>query len=270
MPIISNGKAATASRRSLLATVGLATIGSLSGCLDAVTGESRVTETTSATYAIDHADALSLLATNGSIVVEGGHRDEVELTVKQSAPTKSDLEAVSTSVRLVGGTLRIITTTDETTDSTGAADLRVRIPTSFPVSRVDAPNGAVTVRNVAARDVLGARTSIGDITVTNLDGTFTGLTGGGPVTIDDTNGSVEVTSSTGDVDVRHASGTVTVESGDGDVSVVETATDVDLETAFGDIAVESIGGDAILATDGGEVSASGVDGRIVRRPASTY
>ncbi len=273
------------SRRSVLGGVALATAGGVSGCLAGLGGRSPdATETTTATYVTDHADALALTTTRGDVIVRGTRTDQVELTVRAAATDGDELDDVTTDVSLVGGTLRITADTGgasatDLADST-RADLELTVPRSLPLTAVKAPRGDVDIRGVrsvadidasgggvvvdAVDGAVGVDASSGRVTLTDVSGPVTVESATGDVTVRDATGPVEATTSSGAVTVTDAADTVTVVTTTGDVDVATVAGRVEVDTAVGDIRVRSIRGDAVLTTTTGDIKASGVDGEVLR------
>ncbi|SEQ55474.1 DUF4097 family beta strand repeat-containing protein [Natrinema salaciae] len=236
------------SRRRLLTGGSLGVLASLAGCLATGRGE---TETVTETYETDGVGAVSLSTESGSITVEGGQGDAVEVRGHKAAPTEDTLESVTIETSRDGDRLVVEGRQgDEPPFLFGPdpkLDLEVTIPAGVRLARAATTNGDIDVREVTGE--LAAETTNGDIDVRGVDG---GLVA------ESTNGSIRATGVSGDVHAETTNGSIDVTLADGD-----SDGDLFAESTNGDVTVlapDSLDAIVSAATTNGDVSVEGIDG----------
>ena len=104
------------------------------------------------------------------------------------------------------------------------------------------------------------RTSGGDITVGQLQGTARGRTSGGDIRVTDIHGPVDMQTSGGDVHVEQVDGQTRLSTSGGDVEVARLNGDLDAKTSGGYIHLDDIVGKVLARTSSGNVIARNVRG----------
>ncbi|PCR89671.1 DUF4097 family beta strand repeat-containing protein [Natrinema ejinorense] len=213
------------SRRRVLAGGGLGLLASLAGCLATGRGE---TETVTETYETADLDAVSFSAENGSVTVEGGRGDEIEVRGHKAAPTEDSLESLTLETSREGGRLDIeARQTDDTPFLFGPDpkfDLEATVPEGVRVASAATTNGEIAVREVTGE--LVAESTNGSVQVAGVNGN---------VRAETTNGDIEITvesDSDGDLFAQSTNGEVTVAipaSIDATISASTTNGNVSLE-----------------------------------------
>ncbi|MDS0474278.1 DUF4097 family beta strand repeat-containing protein [Natrinema sp. 1APR25-10V2] len=233
------------SRRRLLAGGSLGVLGSLAGCL--ATGRSA-TETVTETYGTDGVDALSLIAENGSVTVEGNQGEEIEVRGHKAAPTEDALESLTLETGRSDGHLTVETNRDETPFLIGPdakMDLEATVPAGVRLARAETTNGDVEVSDVTGE--LVADTTNGRIDVEGVDGALVA---------DSTNGTVHAAGVNGDVRAETTNGSI-------DVTLAADGGDLTADTTNGEVTVRapsSLDASVSVSTTNGEVSIEGFDG----------
>ncbi len=134
---------------------------------------------------------------------------------------------------------------------TQRAKLLLRIPARMTV-RIDPPSGRLTIENVAAVDLGGAR---GTTLIQRIAGKVTATQNGGELTITDA-GSVRLTTRGTDVRLDAIKGETTLNVRAGDLKVGSTAGPIDVESNGTDVVLEN------LATTRGTVRVNATNGTV--------
>lgn len=104
------------------------------------------------------------------------------------------------------------------------------------------------------------RTSGGDMTIGQLQGTAHAKTSGGDIRVTDIRGPVDVQTSGGDIHVEQVDGQTRVSTSGGDVEIARVNGDLDAKTSGGYIHLDDIVGKVLARTSSGNVIARGVRG----------
>ncbi|AGB32845.1 hypothetical protein Natpe_3052 [Natrinema pellirubrum DSM 15624] len=233
------------SRRRLLAGGSLGVLGSLAGCL--ATGRSA-TETVTETYGIDGVDALSLIAENGTVTVEGNQGEEIEVQGHKAAPTEDTLESLTLESKRSDDRLTVETASEDVPFLIGPdpkLDLEATVPAEVGVIRGETTNGDVTVRDATGEVV--AETTNGDIDIEGVDGDLTSENTNGSITVSEVSGDVRAETTNGDIDV-------TLAADGGDLTAETTNDSITVRTP------PSIDATVTASATNGEVSFEGFDG----------
>ncbi|WP_226481476.1 DUF4097 family beta strand repeat-containing protein [Natrinema amylolyticum] len=192
------------SRRRVLAGCGLGVLASLAGCLATGRGE---TETVTETYGTDDYSAISLSGENGSVTVEGGQGDAIEVRGRKAAPTEDTLESLTVEASSDDGLLEIDAQQEDVPFLFGPdpkLDLEATVPDGVRVARAATTNGDIDVRDVTGE--LEADTTNGQIDVQGVDGGFVAESTNGAVQAAGVSGDVRAETTNGDIEVTAAGG----------------------------------------------------------------
>lgn len=107
---------------------------------------------------------------------------------------------------------------------------------------------------------LDASTSGGDFILKDLSGDNKIKTSGGDVSVYDCDGSLNAETSGGDVVLKRVKGVVSAVTSGGDMNCVDCGEKISLRTSGGDIEIARIEGDIDAKTSGGEVNAVDING----------
>lgn len=234
------------SRRRLLTGGCLGVLASLAGCLATGRGE---TDTVTETYEPADLDAISLSAENGSVTVEGGGDETVEVRGHKAAPTDDSLESLTVDANRTDGHLAVETRTEDVPFLFGPdpkLDLEATVPDAVRVARATTTNGDVEVRDVTGE--LEADTTNGTIDVEGVDGGLIAESTNGSVRAADVDGDVHAGTTNGSIDVTLAAdsdGDLFAESTNGEITVVAPPSldaTVRAGTTNGDVSVEGFDG----------------------------
>lgn len=258
----------TTTRRRLLAGCGTALLTALAGCSAATPFVGKRIETD---RTIDRQDAETLVVENdaGDVTVRGTDRDDLRVeVVKQSSGADVDLSKLELAVTRDGGRLQLEpnwTGNDSTLTGRPSMTLRIDVPTSLAVSKLQTEAGSIDARDLTGD--LTASVETGDVTVRRVDGSVTADTETGSISIRAVETVGDLSVSTGDVtaSVPAIDGDTEFSTETGDVEATLTG-DVDAEieasVSTGDVTTENLdlsnvdrGDDGLSATlgDGGPV-----------------
>jgi len=104
------------------------------------------------------------------------------------------------------------------------------------------------------------RTSGGDMTVGQLQGTARGRTSGGDIRVTDIRGPVDMQTSGGDIRLEQIDGQTRISTSGGDIEIARLNGDLDAKTSGGYIHLDDIVGKVLARTSSGNVIARGVRG----------
>jgi hypothetical protein len=104
------------------------------------------------------------------------------------------------------------------------------------------------------------RTSGGDMTVGQLQGTARGSTSGGDIRVTDIHGPVDMQTSGGDIRLEQIDGQTRISTSGGDIEIARLNGDLDAKTSGGYIHLDDIVGKVLARTSSGNVIARGVRG----------
>ena len=111
---------------------------------------------------------------------------------------------------------------------------------------------------VPADMIVNAKTSSGDIAVSDLSGGVGLSAASGDVLAERIGGDVEVSVSSGDIEIRDASAGAKINSASGDIKAEDVSGSVEVRTSTGDVDMDGIGGDLIIATSASDITVEGV------------
>jgi hypothetical protein len=100
-----------------------------------------------------------------------------------------------------------------------------------------------------------AKTSGGDIEVSNLTGAVVARTSGGDIEVGHIDGSVDLNTSGGDIEVVHATGRVKAHTSGGNVRIDEATGPVHASTSGGNVRIGRVVGELRATTSGGDIYA---------------
>lgn len=229
-------------RREYIAGVGFGVAGSLTGCVDDLTG-APVTEEFSTDHAVDEETTVTITNRNGPVTVQEASDDRLTVSGTKRASSQEALDSVD--IDIVEGEQFVITVRFGTGSdfSNRNVALTVDVPPGVAVDRAATANGNVSVTGV--RGDLTAVTTNGTVDVADVAGFVRGETTNGDVQIRATTGVTGARSSNGAVDVElHSTrDDVTCSSSNGDVTVrvgPDVAAAIRLSTNSGTTAVRDL------------------------------
>jgi DUF4097 and DUF4098 domain-containing protein YvlB len=222
-------------RRRLIATVAGAGVAGLAGCSGL---RDRSAEQTTAVRSLQ-ASSLSTLAVEAATddVTVQRHDDDVvriEAVKRAFGAVNPGDTAVHTQRR--DGRVTVSTTTPTVVGFGGASvDLRISVPASVTLDRIESLNGDLTVRGVTGD--IHLQSHDGDITAHDLRGDILVRTDDGSVSVARTNGRVSAQSHDGDLTVRRPGRIDRLETNDGDIvtDVPQVTPAATVQTDDGDI-----------------------------------
>jgi DUF4097 and DUF4098 domain-containing protein YvlB len=193
------------------------------------------TERLEETFEVGSAPDLEIDSFAGSITVEVGEADTIQVVATKRARSKSSLEKIEVEMSERGGGLVI----------------QARKPASLL-------NAWVQFEIVVPEDTqLDAHTGSGSVDVRGLRGNVRVDTGSGEVDAADLGGDVDVHTGSGSISVRGATGDVRVDTGSGGINIVDAAGDIDAHTGSGSIEVRGAIGQVELDTGSGSIQYEG-------------
>ncbi len=222
------------------------------------------------TFSVDPGGLAYLSTQGGDIVVTSGAVDTVEVHARLIFP-RADSEAEADRIMdqldlsMTEDERGVRVTTQRVKGESGwfnwrssnrvSVDLNVVVPSEYDVE-ARTSGGDIEISDLSG-DVL-ARTSGGDIEVGHIDGPVNISTSGGDIEVAYAYGPVKASTSGGDVHVREAEGSVNASTSGGDIRIGRVEGELKASTSGGDITARIQGEltkDALLSTSGGDVTA---------------
>lgn len=197
---------------------------------------------TTTSYAISGTGVLQLSNTSGDVYVTGGSGSTVDVTVKKSGLSHSDLDSMSS---------------DATVDSSGGhPNSGLTITTNYPHHCV---NCDLSYEIRVPRGVqVKVDVDSGDVHVSGTDGLIDISSSSGDVKLTDDSGPINVEESSGDVRLTDVGGSARVKSSSGGIDASGLTKDVDFDAASGDITAKFASLDGVstirMRTDSGSIT----------------
>jgi DUF4097 and DUF4098 domain-containing protein YvlB len=226
------------------------------------------------TFDVTPGGTLTVEADGSDVTVTGGDGTQVAVQIlvtgSQSYVDHMDLTAEATS----GG---VAVTAKHKPGVTGwfnvghtESSVKVKVPKNYNVE-LRTSGGDITAAqlqgslygktsggDVKVSDVRGpvsAHSSGGDITTTNIEGKTEIETSGGDVVARTVTGNLDASTSGGEILVEHVTGATRARSSSGDVVARNVRGNVDLRSSGGGIRAEGVDGEIRASTSGGDVEA---------------
>ncbi len=193
-------------------------------------------ETIRRTFSVQPGGRIEVNTDVGSITVETGRSNEVEVEVEHN------LDDFEVRFDQSGNTVRVRGDRERQRNwgRNQKARFVIRVPSRFN-AKLETSGGSISVGDLEG--TVDVNTSGGSLTFGRIKGKVRGHTAGGSIQLAGTTGDVEVETSGGSIRLGDVGGTVRA------------------ETSGGSITIEEVGGDVIAETSGGSVSAT-----ITRQP----
>ena len=233
------------------------------------------------TFQVQPGVLLKVSTAGGNISVSTSHDNVVKIVAKEHIRASSEAEADDVLSKL---DLKM-------EQSGGEVEASARYDTGFglhfgnwPPVQVDfivsiPQDASVELKtsggNVTVDDLDGTaniHTSGGDIKLAVIGGEIDASTSGGNVILEDGKAKVRLETSGGNISVKHIGGTADLHTSGGDIKIDSAEGSVDAETSGGDVKAGFTGGlkgDCSLSTSGGQVKAAVSKGAAFHLDAST-
>jgi DUF4097 and DUF4098 domain-containing protein YvlB len=223
------------------------------------------------TFAVTGPAELDISVPSGSVLIERGGADQVEVYLETSDEPSWHVTQSGDTIT-VGherfGFLRVsrarlrVTAPEGSSLHVATASATVRAPLRLGRVSASTASGDVHLEDVAE---LHVRTASGDVSVGKVDGDLTVKSASGDVRARSVAGRVSVTTASGDTSIEAAGGPLALSSASGDLRVgVYSGDDLEASTMSGDVAVGLVAGRRV------KLSASTLSGSVrlpERRPA---
>ena len=242
-------------------------------------------ERTHQNYAVDGAGTLTVDTDFGSVRVESGSSDEVDVEVVKRRTGISENSArdafgdIEVDISRRENDVDIRIERDRRFGSNDVSvDIQVKVPESYSLD-LKTSGGDIDVGDLRG-DVV-ARTSGGDVNVGNVTGAVIRVhtsggdvtvkggaretkvaTSGGDIKILDARGAVDASTSGGDVTIGNAAGEVSAKTSGGDITIGSTDGEVTVRTSGGDIEIDQAGGNTEATTSGGDIRIGHTTGEV--------
>lgn len=199
------------------------------------------------TFSVQSSGLLTVQTQGGNIQVETGSGSEVRVVAREYIRASSDAEADELLKNL---TLRI-----EAAGNGVNATAKYEKKKSFGLFGGSTPVQVNFVVTVPKDYHVSLRTSGGNVTVADLNGTAHVRTSGGNVTLGNISGEVDANTSGGDVRLAQGGSRVKLGTSGGNITLDHAVGPADLDTSGGDIRVGSVDDTLHASTSGGNVTA---------------
>lgn len=197
---------------------------------------------TTTSYAISGTGVLQVSNTSGDVYVTGGAGSTVDVTVKKSATSHSDLDSMTSDASIVA--------------TPGHPNAALTITTNYPhhCTNCDLSYEIRVPRGVQIKVDVDS----GDVHVSGTDGLIDVSTSSGDVKLTDDSGPINVDESSGDVRLTDVGGSSRVKSASGSIDASGLTKDVDFDAASGDITAKFASLDGVstirMRTDSGSIT----------------
>ncbi len=236
----------------------------MAGCLSFGNIEDRMTKT----FPVGSGGVLLVETDIGSISVEGGNTDSVDIEILRQVRTdrqnKADeiLEDFDIQFNQTGNDISV-SAKFKKRGMRGFWDrignkLRVKfiitVPAEFDVD-LNTRGGSITVHDI--RGEVLTKTSGGSLTFDNIEGNLTGKTSGGSIRIGRMVGRSDIHTSGGSIRIRSAEGPVNAETSGGSIVVEEVMGTIKAHTSGGSVKAfisKQPDSDCSLTTSGGSIT----------------
>lgn len=205
--------------------------------------------------ATDAGQTLYLEADIGSIAIEGGASNQVEIEVQRegqgSDKFEVNVDSVSDGVKIEGRW----TGGDRgwMSGNNPKIKFRIKIPSQYNLDLMTR-GGSIKIEDL--QGTVKARTSGGSLSLGRIDGEVNARTSGGSIEIKGSSANIEARTSGGSISIGDVSGSVIAKTSGGSISVEEVHGSVSATTGGGSITARMAsqpGGDSELSTSGGSV-----------------
>lgn len=189
-------------------------------------------------YAIGGTGVLQVSNTSGDVYVTGGSGSTVDVTVKKSGLSHSDLDSMTSDATVDHANSGLTITTNYPHHCTNCdLSYEIRVPRGVQV-KVDVDSG--------------------DVHVAGTDGLIDISSSSGDVKLTDDSGPINVEESSGDVRLTDVGGSARVKSSSGGIDASGLTKDVDFDAASGDITAKFASLDGVstvrMRTDSGSIT----------------
>ncbi len=225
------------------------------------------TDTIRRSFDVRPGGTLAIRTDVGSIEVEPGHGDKVEIVVE------SNVDDFKVSFDQKGNTVSVRGDREGNRNwnwgRNNRVSFRVRVPQQFDVN-LNTSGGSIEVGDLEG--TVETKTSGGSLKFGRIRGTVKGNTSGGSIQLDGTTGNVDVNTSGGSIRLGDVGGTVKAHTSGGSIQIEEVGGDVDARTSGGSVTAtitKQPRGRCALETSGGSVRVHLAEGLDLDLDAST-
>ena len=213
--------------------------------LAAIPAKATIDRVVEKSFSVQPGGALTVKTNGGSIRVESADVSTVKVVAHERIRASSDAEADEALKKLT------LTIEQSGNDVSAVAEYEKAfgIHWNWPPVSVD------FVVTVPVRYSAELRTSGGNISVSDLDGTLHARTSGGNIKAGKISGDVDGSTSGGEVSLAEGRSAVHLGSSGGSISVGHAVGPAELRTSGGNLRVESAEGTLVARTSGGDIHA---------------
>ncbi len=201
----------------------------------------------------------------GSIDVEPGDQERVEVEIRRKPSTFNDSEAKQLFKKLIfrfeqrGQDIFVFVERDEQSSFFSRLQSRglnlqitAKVPKRFNVD-LKTSGGTINVADLKGR--VEARTSGGSLYFGRIEGPVSGRTSGGSISLQSCSGDADIRTSGGSISIGHVKGNVEAHTSGGSLNIAEAEGSVNASTSGGSISVEDVKGAVNASTSGGTITA---------------
>ena len=215
------------------------------------------------TFTVAPGGRLTIDSDGSDLRVEGtsGNQVEVHILIKGSDRL---LERMQLTADQAGNDVAVVAKRDinKWTDYFGSwsqdGKVEVKVPRSYNID-IRTSGGDILVGQLQGD--ARAKTSGGDIHVTEVTGPVEMQTSGGDVRIEQIQGNARLNTSGGDIEVAHVTGDLDAKTSGGYIHLDDISGHVVARTSSGNVIANGVRGDSDLKTSGGDIRAT-IDGKI--------
>ena len=209
-------------------------------------------------FKVKEGGTLTVVSDVGSIEIETGDNDKVEVLVRKRGGWDDDdddeprfeisLEQDGNDVEVRGeykGRRR-------SWNRSPKVRFMIKVPSKYNVD-LETAGGSIEVGDLTGE--VRSRTSGGSLSFGNITGPVRGRTSGGSIVLDGCKGKADVSTSGGSIKIGDVDGDVDANTSGGSISIDRSKGNVVASTSGGSISVDEVMGDIDASTSGGSVTA---------------
>ncbi len=210
------------------------------------------------TFQVKEGGTLTVVSDLGSIEIETGDNDKVEILVRKRGgwdDDEDDEPRFEVEFEQNGNDVEVrgeYKTRYRNWNRSPKVRFMIKVPTKFDVD-LETSGGGIEVGDLVGE--VRARTSGGSLAFGNITGPVRGRTSGGSIVLDGCKGKADVSTSGGSIKIGEVDGDVDASTSGGSISIDRSKGNVVASTSGGSISVDEVMGDIDASTSGGSVTA---------------
>jgi DUF4097 and DUF4098 domain-containing protein YvlB len=207
------------------------------------------TENVEKSFSVISGGTLTIESDQGSIKVETGDRQTVEVLVEKIARNQKQLDGFKVNLAQKGNDIFVGGESDW--NSKVSVKFIIKVPQEFNLD-LTTGGGAIGVADISGE--VKVKTKGGNIRIGNVaQGNVEAKTAGGNINVGDVAGNLKVDTSGGNIGLGKISGKSSIDTSGGSITLAQGGSDVKAETSGGSIKIGPVNGKVAVDTSGGGI-----------------